>query len=33
MKVYEFMTTRLESVDSGKSVYDAVEKMVDRRIR
>ena len=33
MKVYEFMTTRLESVDSAKSVYDAVEKMVDRRIR
>ena len=33
MKVYDFMTTRLESVDAEKSVYDAVEKMVDRRIR
>ncbi len=33
MKVYEFMTTRLESVDSDDSVYDAIELMVDRRIR
>lgn len=33
MKVMEFMTTRLESVESGKTVYDAIEKMVDLRIR
>ena len=29
----EFMTTRLESLDSESTVYDAVEKMVDLRIR
>jgi CBS domain-containing protein len=33
MKVSDFMTTRLESVNADQSVYDAVEKMVDRRIR
>lgn len=33
MKVYEFMTTRLESVNAKDSVYEAVELMVDRRIR
>ena len=33
MKVQELMTTKIESVDADKSVYDAVEKMVDRRIR
>ncbi len=33
MKVQELMTTKIESVDANKSVYDAVEKMVDRRIR
>ncbi|MFO7783905.1 MAG: CBS domain-containing protein [Thermodesulfobacteriota bacterium] len=33
MKVYEFMTTRIESVKADNSVYDAVELMVDRRIR
>jgi len=33
MKVQEVMTTKIESVDADKSVYDAVEKMVDRRIR
>jgi CBS domain-containing protein len=33
MKVYDFMTTRLESVDANSSVYDAVERMVDLRIR
>jgi signal-transduction protein with cAMP-binding, CBS, and nucleotidyltransferase domain len=33
MKVKEFMTTKLELVDGERSVYDAVEKMVDRRIR
>lgn len=33
MKVKEFMTTKLEYVDGDRSVYDAIEKMVDRRIR
>ncbi|MDY6989326.1 MAG: CBS domain-containing protein [Thermodesulfobacteriota bacterium] len=33
MKLREFMTTRIESIDCDKSVYDAIEKMVDRRIR
>lgn len=33
MKVKEFMTTKLEYVDGDRSVYEAVEKMVDRRIR
>ncbi|MBW1707306.1 MAG: CBS domain-containing protein [Deltaproteobacteria bacterium] len=33
MKIREFMTTRVEFVDADGSVYDAVEKMVDRRIR
>ncbi|RLC24343.1 MAG: histidine kinase [Deltaproteobacteria bacterium] len=33
MKLQELMTTKIESVDADKSVYDAVEKMVDRRIR
>jgi signal-transduction protein with cAMP-binding, CBS, and nucleotidyltransferase domain len=33
MKVHEFMTSKIEFVEAGNSVYDAVEKMVDRRIR
>ena len=33
MKVKEFMTTRIESIGFERSVYDAVERMVDRRIR
>ena len=33
MKVHEFMTKKIEFIDSSKSVYDAVEQMVDRRIR
>ena len=33
MKVHEFMTTKIEFIDGNKSVYDAVERMVDRRIR
>ncbi len=33
MKVQEFMKTKITSIDADKSVYDAVEKMVDRRIR
>ena len=33
MKVKEFMTTNIESIDHKRSVYHAVEKMVNRRIR
>jgi CBS domain-containing protein len=33
MKIKEFMTTRIESIGFERSVYDAVERMVDRRIR
>ena len=33
MKVNEFMTTNIESIDHKKSVYQAVERMVNRRIR
>ena len=33
MKIKEFMTTKVEFVGVDGSVYDAVEKMVDRRIR
>ena len=33
MKVHEFMTTKIEFIDASKTVYDAVERMVDRRIR
>ena len=33
MKLQEFMTTKIEFVDADGSVYDAIEKMVDRRIR
>ena len=33
MKVNEIMTTKIEYVDADSTVYDAVEKMVDRRIR
>lgn len=33
MKLHEFMTTKIERIDCDKSVYDAIEKMVDRRIR
>jgi CBS domain-containing protein len=33
MKVNEFMTTKIETIDANKSVYDAVETMVNRRIR
>jgi CBS domain-containing protein len=33
MKIYEFMTTRIEYIDAEQSVYDAIERMVDRRIR
>lgn len=33
MKVTEFMTTRIESIDAERTVYDAIERMVDLRIR
>jgi len=33
MKIDEFMTTRITSIDADRSVYAAIEKMVDRRIR
>jgi CBS domain-containing protein len=33
MKVYDFMTTKVESIDAQKTVYDAIERMVDRRFR
>lgn len=33
MNVNDFMTTRLESIDSEANVYNALELMVDRRIR
>ena len=33
MKIDEFMTTKIASIDSDCSVYDAIENMVDRRIR
>jgi len=33
MKVQEFMTTNIKFVDAEGTVSDAIEKMVDRRIR
>jgi signal-transduction protein with cAMP-binding, CBS, and nucleotidyltransferase domain len=33
MKLLEFMTTRIESINCERSAYDAIERMVDRRIR
>ncbi|MGD8366134.1 MAG: CBS domain-containing protein [Desulfobacterales bacterium] len=33
MKLSEFMTTHIHFVDADCPVYDAIEKMVDRRIR
>lgn len=33
MVVYDFMTTRIESVHADNNVYNALELMVDRRIR
>lgn len=33
MKIEEIMTKKLESVEANAPVYDAIEKMVDRRIR
>ncbi|MEA2085105.1 MAG: CBS domain-containing protein [Thermodesulfobacteriota bacterium] len=33
MKVQEFMTTRIEFINADGSVYEVIEKMVDKRIR
>jgi CBS domain-containing protein len=33
MKVLEFMTSKIEYVSAGATVYDAIEKMVDLSIR
>jgi CBS domain-containing protein len=33
MNLEEFMTTKIESIEADRSAYDAIEKMVDRRIR
>jgi CBS domain-containing protein len=33
MKIHEFMTTKIESIDTDRSVYDAVEIMVDQHLR
>ncbi len=33
MKVNEFMTTRIEFINADGSVYEVIEKMVDKRIR
>jgi CBS domain-containing protein len=33
MQIHEFMTTKIEAIDSDRSVYDAVEIMVDRHLR
>ena len=33
MKVKEFMTTNIESIDHKRSVYYGIERMVNRRIR
>jgi len=33
MKVDEIMTKKIEIVDADASIYDAIEKMIDKRIR
>ena len=33
MKVNEIMTKKLEIIDGDASIYDAIEKMIDKRIR
>lgn len=33
MKVHEFMTTKTEFINADVSVYEVIEKMVDKRIR
>ena len=33
MKVEEIMTTKIEYIDAEATLYDAVEKMIDKRLR
>ena len=33
MKAEEFMTPKVESIDADRSVYDAIERMVNKRLR
>lgn len=33
MKVYDFMTTKVETIGAERTVLDAIERMVDRRLR
>ncbi|MCX7823726.1 MAG: CBS domain-containing protein [Syntrophobacterales bacterium] len=33
MKVWEFMTRKIEWIDADSSVYEAIERMVNKRIR
>lgn len=33
MKIVEIMTKKLETVEADAPIYDAIEKMIDRRIR
>ncbi len=33
MKVDEIMTRKLESISANASIYDAIERMIDKRIR
>jgi len=33
MNVVEIMTKKLETIEADASIYDAIEKMIDRRIR
>ena len=33
MQIHEFMSTKVESIDADRSVYDAVEIMVDQHLR
>ncbi len=33
MKVKEIMTTRIEQIEADKTVFDAIEKLIEKRIR
>jgi CBS domain-containing protein len=33
MKIVEIMTKKLETIEADAPIYDAIEKMIDRRIR
>lgn len=33
MKIYDFMTTKVETIAADRTVLDAIERMVDRRLR